>query len=336
MSGLVHHRTQPRQTIFMATYIAHRLIQGIVVLLVASMLCFIIFRYTGDPVVTMAGRYATVEQREEVRRSLGLDKPIHIQYVRFLINAAHGDFGKSYVTRVPALGLILERFPATFELATTAVIMAFVIGVSLGVVVALKPYAIRNRLIMAGSLGGISIPTFLTGILLIMVFAVYLGILPPFGRGETVKLGFWRSGLTLDGIKHLILPAFTLAMYQLAVLLRLTRAGMREVLTEEYIKTAWAKGLPPRKVIFKHGLRNALIPVVTITGLQFGELIAFSIVTETIFQWPGMGNLLLTSIYENDQPVVVTYIMLAALIIIALNIIVDILYAVINPKIRYE
>jgi ABC-type dipeptide/oligopeptide/nickel transport system permease component len=336
VSGLVHHRTQPRQTIFMATYIAHRLIQGIVVLLVASMLCFIIFRYTGDPVVTMAGRYATVEQREEVRRSLGLDKPIHIQYVRFLINAAHGDFGKSYVTRVPALGLILERFPATFELATTAIIMAFLIGVSLGVVVALKPYAIRNRLIMAGSLGGISIPTFLTGILLIMAFAVYLGILPPFGRGETVQLGFWRSGLTLDGIKHLILPAFTLAMYQLAVLLRLTRAGMREVLTEEYIKTAWAKGLPPRKVIFKHGLRNALIPVVTITGLQFGELIAFSIVTETIFQWPGMGNLLLTSIYENDQPVVVTYIMLAALIIITMNIIVDILYAVINPKIRYE
>ena len=336
MPGMVHYRTQPRQTIPMATYIAHRLIQGIVVLLVASMLCFIIFRYTGDPVVTMAGRYATVEQREEVRRSLGLDKPIHIQYVRFLINAAHGDFGKSYVTRVPALGLILERFPATFELATTAIIMAFVIGVSLGVVVALKPYAIRNRLIMAGSLGGISIPTFLTGILLIMAFAVYLGILPPFGRGETLQLGFWRSGLTLDGIKHLILPAFTLAMYQLAVLLRLTRAGMREVLTEEYIKTAWAKGLPPRKVIFKHGLRNALIPVVTITGLQFGELIAFSIVTETIFQWPGMGNLLLTSIYENDQPVVVTYIMLAALIIITMNIIVDILYAVINPKIRYE
>jgi ABC-type dipeptide/oligopeptide/nickel transport system permease component len=321
----------------MATYIARRLIQGIVVLLVASMLCFIIFRYMGDPVVTMAGRYATFEQREEVRRSLGLDKPIHIQYVRFVINAAHGDFGKSYVTRVPALGLILERFPATFELAITAIIMAFVIGVSLGVVVALKPYALRNRLIMAGSLGGISIPTFLMGILLIMAFAVYLGILPPFGRGETVQLGFWRTGfLTLNGIKHLILPATTLAMYQLAVLLRLTRAGMREVMTEEYIKTAWAKGLPPRKVIFKHGLRNALIPVVTITGLQFGELIAFSIVTETIFQWPGMGNLLLRSIYENDQPVVVTYIMLTALIIITMNIIVDILYAVINPKIRYE
>ncbi|NIU55925.1 MAG: ABC transporter permease subunit, partial [Phycisphaerae bacterium] len=308
----------------MATYIARRLIQGIIVLLVASMLCFIIFRYMGDPVVTMAGRYATFEQREEVRRSLGLDKPLHVQYFRFLINAAHGDFGKSYVTRVPALGLILERFPATFELAITAIIMAFVIGVSLGVVVALKPYVLRNRLIMAGSLGGISIPTFLMGILLIMGFAVYLKILPPFGRGETVQLSFWRTGfLTFDGIKHLILPAFTLAMYQLAVLLRLTRAGMREVMTEEYIKTAWAKGLPPRKVIFKHALRNALIPVVTITGLQFGELIAFSIVTETIFQWPGMGNLLLTSIYENDQPVVVTYIMLTALIIITMNIIVD-------------
>ncbi len=222
-------------------------------------------------------------------------------------------------------------------MASTALILSFVVGVALGVLVALKPYALRNRLIMAGSLGGISIPTFLMGILLIMVFAVYLGILPPFGRGEALQVGFWRTGfLTINGITHLILPALTLAMYQLAVLLRLTRAGMREVMTEEYIKTAWAKGLSPMKVIFKHALRNALIPVVTITGLQFGELIAFSIVTETIFQWPGMGNLLLTSIRENDQPVIVTYIMLAALVIITMNIIVDILYAVINPKIRYE
>jgi len=321
----------------MATYIARRLIQGIVVLLVASLLCFIVFRFMGDPVITLAGRYATSHEVEEVRRSLGLDKPMHVQYVRFLANAAQGNFGISYVTRVPALGLILERFPATFELASTAVILSFIVGVALGVLVALKPYALGNRLIMAGSLGGISIPTFLMGILLIMVFAVYLGILPPFGRGETTQVGFWRTGLfNLNGISHLILPALTLAMYQLAVLLRLTRAGMREVLTEEYIKTAWAKGLPPRKVIFKHALRNALIPVVTITGLQFGELIAFSIVTETIFQWPGMGNLLLTSIRENDQPVIVTYIMLAAVVIITMNIIVDILYAVINPKIRYE
>ena len=321
----------------MATYIARRLIQGVVVLLVASLLCFILFRYMGDPVITLAGRYATFQEIEEVRRSLGLDKPVYVQYFRFLANAAEGNFGISYVTRVPALPLILERFPATFELASTALILSFVVGVALGVLVALKPYALRNRLIMAGSLGGISIPTFLMGILLIMVFAVYLGILPPFGRGETMKVGFWRSGfLSINGITHLILPALTLAMYQLAVLLRLTRAGMREVMTEEYIKTAWAKGLSPMKVIFKHALRNALIPVVTITGLQFGELIAFSIVTETIFQWPGMGNLLLTSIRENDQPVIVTYIMLAALVIITMNIIVDILYAVINPKIRYE
>jgi len=321
----------------MATYIARRLIQGIIVLLAASMLCFVIFRYMGDPVVTMAGRYATFQEREEVRRSLGLDKPAYVQYGRFIWNAAHGNFGKSYVSRVPALGLILERFPATFELVSLAVITAFCIGVGLGVLVSLKPYAFSNRLIMAGSLGGISIPTFLIGILLIMVFAVYIGILPPYGRGATTQVGFWRTGLlTLDGLKHLVLPALTLAMYQLAVLLRLTRAGMREVLTQEYIKTAWAKGLSPQKVIFKHALRNVLIPVVTITGLQFGELIAFSIVTETIYQWPGMGNLLLTSMYENDQPVIVTYIMMAALIILSVNIIVDILYALINPKIRYE
>jgi len=321
----------------MATYIARRLIQGLIVLLAVSMICFIIFRYMGDPVVTMAGRYATFEEREEVRRTFGLDKPMAVQYGRFLWNAVHGNFGKSYVSRVPALGLIMERFPATLELATTAIVIAFTLGVILGVLVALKPYAMRNRFIMAASLGGISIPTFLTGIQLIMIFSVYLGILPPYGRGETVQIGFWRTGfLTLDGIRHLILPAATLALFQLAVLLRLTRAGMREVMAEEYIKTAWAKGLPPFKVIFKHALRNVLIPVVTITGLQFGELIAYSIVTETIFQWPGMGNLILTSFFENDQPVVVTYIMLAAFIIISMNIIVDILYALINPRIRYE
>ncbi|CAB5085935.1 ABC transporter, permease protein 1 (cluster 5, nickel/peptides/opines) [Olavius algarvensis associated proteobacterium Delta 3] len=321
----------------MATYIARRLIQGLIVLLAVSMICFIIFRYMGDPVVTMAGRYATFEEREEVRRTFGLDQPMAVQYGRFLWNAVHGNFGKSYVSRVPALGLIMERFPATLELATTAIVVAFALGVILGVLVALKPYAMRNRLIMAASLGGISIPTFLSGILLIMIFSVYMGVLPPYGRGETVQIGFWRTGfLTLDGIRHLILPAATLALFQLAVLLRLTRAGMREVMAEEYIKTAWAKGLPPFKVIFKHALRNVLIPVVTITGLQFGELIAYSIVTETIFQWPGMGNLILTSFFENDQPVVVTYIMLAAVIIISMNIIVDILYALINPRIRYE
>ena len=321
----------------MATYIARRLIQGVIVLLAVSLICFIIFRSGGDPAVSMAGQFATFQEIEEVRKAFGLDKPYYIQYFHFIANAVQGNFGKSFVNKVPVLPLILERLPATVELATTAIFIAFVLGVGLGVLVSLKPYALRNRFIMAGSLVNISMPTFLTGILLIMVFAVYLKVLPPFGRGETVTIGFWRTGfLTGSGITHLILPAFTLGMYQLAVLLRLTRAGMREVLTEEYIKTAWAKGLPPTKVIFKHALRNVMIPVVTMTGLQFGELIAFSFVTELIFQWPGAGNLLLTSIYETDQPVIVTYIMLAALVILSINIIVDILYALLNPKIRYD
>jgi ABC-type dipeptide/oligopeptide/nickel transport system permease component len=321
----------------MFTYIARRLFQGVVVLLAVSLICFVIFRYMGDPVLTLAGRYATLQEREMVRKTFGLDQPFYVQYFRFITNAAKGNFGKSYVSRVPVLGLILERLPASVELAASAIFLSFVLGVGLGVLVSLKPYAARNRLIMAGSLFGISIPTFLTGILLIMVFAVFLGLLPPFGRGETMRIGFWRTGfLTWSGITHLILPAFTLGMYQLAVLLRLTRAGMREVLTEEYIKTAWSKGLPPRTVIFKHALRNVLIPVVTMTGLQFGELIAFSLITETIFQWPGLGNLLLTSLYESDHPVTVTYIMLAAIVILTINIIVDILYAFLNPRIRYD
>jgi ABC-type dipeptide/oligopeptide/nickel transport system permease component len=302
-----------------------------------SLICFFIFRYMRDPVQTLAGQYATETERQQIRETFGLDQPSYVQYGRFLWQAAHGNFGVSYVSRVPVLGLILERFPATFELACTAVVIAFIVGLGLGVVVSLKPYALRNRIIMAGSLGGISIPTFLIGILLIMVFSVYLDLLPPFGRGDTVRVGFWRTGLlTVDGWKHLILPATSLAMYQLAVILRLTRAGMREVLTEEYIKTAWAKGLPPLKVIYKHALRNVMIPVITMTGLQFGEILAFSIVTETIFQWPGMGNLLLTSIYESDQPVIVTYIMLASVMILTINILVDILYAFLNPKIRYD
>ncbi len=321
----------------MTTYIARRLIQGLIVLLGVSFVCFIIFRYTGDPVVTLAGQYATSKDREEIRQAYGLDRPFYIQYVRFLAGAARGNFGKSYVTKVDALNLIVERIPATVELATTAVFLALVIGTGLGVLVSLKPRSMINRLIMAGSLGGISIPTFLIGILLIMFFAVALGWLPPFGRGETVTIGYWRTGfLTLSGLSHLILPALTLTGYQLAVILRLTRAGMREVLTEEFIKTAWAKGLPPHRVIFKHALKNVLIPVVTMSGLMLGELLAFAIVTETIFQWPGMGNLLLKSIYESDQPIIVTYIMLASVIILTINIVVDILYAFLNPKIRYD
>ena len=321
----------------MATYLIKRLLQGIVVLLAVSFVCFIMFRYTGDPVMMLAGKYATQQEREMVRVSYGLDRPMYIQYVSFIGGALKGNFGKSYISSVDALDMILERMPATLELAFTAICISFILGVGLGVVVSVWPTGLVSRAIMAGSIVGISIPTFLIGILLVMAFSVYMEVLPSFGRGETVQIGFWRTGLlTVDGWKHIILPAVTLSGYQLAVLLRLTRAGMREVLSEEYIKTAWAKGLSPFKVILKHALRNVLIPVVTIAGLSFGELVAFSIVTETIFQWPGMGNLLLTSIFETDQPVIVTYIMLAAVIILTINILVDLLYAFLNPKIRYE
>lgn len=323
--------------VLMVAYIVRRLLQGIVVLLAVSIVCFAMFRYTGDPVLMLAGKYATQQEREYVRQVYGLDRPVYLQYLSFVGGVLQGDFGKSYVSQIDALDMIIERFPATFELALTAIVISFICGVGLGVVVSVWPTGLVSRSIMAGSLLGISMPTFLIGILLVMVFSVYFQILPSFGRGETVQIGFWRTGLvTVSGWQHLILPALTLAGYQLAVLIRLTRAGMRETLSEEYIKTAKAKGLSPARVVLKHALRNVMIPVVTITGLSFGELIAFSIVTETIFQWPGMGNLLLTSIFETDQPIVVTYIMLAAGIILSINIFVDLLYGLLNPRIRYD
>jgi ABC-type dipeptide/oligopeptide/nickel transport system permease component len=321
----------------MATYIVRRLLQGLAVMLAVTFICFVIFRFTGDPSVLIAGQDATPAQVQAVRQAYGLDQPFYVQYALWLAHAAQGDFGRSFVSKVPALTLVIERLPATVELAVTAVLLAMVAGVSLGVLVAVQPRAWFSRVVMAGSLAGISTPTFLIGTLLIMFFSVQLGLLPPFGRGETVTLfGHWSTSfLTVDGWAHLILPVLTLVGYQLAVLLRLTRAGMREVLGEEYIRTAWAKGLSRRRIVFKHALRNVLIPVVTMSGLSLGEILVFSIVTETIFQWPGMGNLLLISIYESDQPVIVTYIMLASLIILAINIGVDVLYALLNPKSRY-
>jgi len=315
-----------------------RLTQGVVVLLVVSFVCFGIFQFFGDPVLTLAGLYATQVQREEVRSKLGLDKPFSIQYFIFLKDVLRGDFGLSYVTQTPVFGLILERLPASIELTISAMFIALILGIGLGVIVSLNPRYFINRIIMAGSLFGISLPTFLIGILFIMIFSVTLKVLPTFGRGDVIKvIGNWRTGFfTIDGIRHLVLPAFTLGVYQLAVLLRLTRGGMLEALKEDYIRTAWAKGLSPRIVIFKHALKNALIPVVTMTGLQFGELIAFSIITESIFQWPGTGNLLLTAMYETDHPVIVAYIMITSVLILCINLFVDILYRFINPKIRYE
>lgn len=322
----------------MWAYVARRMLQAVVVLIMVTLISFIIFQYLGDPVVTLAGRYADEAQRQEVREMLHLDEPFYVQFWIFLQNALQGDFGMSYVSRVSALQMVIERLPASIELALAAEVIAVVFGVALGVLVAAFPRAIASKATMTAALFGVSIPTFLIGILLILVFAVWLGWMPPFGRGDVVQLtnGWRTSFLTWDGLTHIAMPAFTLGMFQLALLFRLTRSGMMEALGSDYIRTAWAKGLGWRKVLFKHALRNVLIPVITMIGLQFGQLIGFSIVTESIFQWPGAGNLLLKSVYESDFPVIAVYIMLIALIVVLLNTLVDIAYAFLNPKIRYD
>src|SRR6056297_469618 len=245
----------------MITYVTRRLLQGIIVLFIVSF----IFQYLGDPVMTLAGRYASQEQQERVRKSLGLDKPFYIQYISFVKNALRGNFGMSYVTRVPVLGLILERLPASFELALVSELIAVILGVSLGVFVAARPRLFISKVFMTGSLFGISLPTFLVGIILIMIFSINLSILPSFGRGEVIHIwGKWRTGLlTIDGIRHIILPAFTLGMFQMALLFRITRGSMLETLSTDYVRTAWAKGLKFRVILFKHALRNALVPVIT-------------------------------------------------------------------------
>lgn len=321
----------------MLTFLARRISQAIVVLLLISFIGFLIFQFLGDPAVAMAGRYASQEQRAQVREALGLNEPIYEQYFVFLKNALHGDFGQSYVYHADALQLILDRLPASIELAVTAMVIALFFGIVLGVIASLNPKAMVSRFIMSGSLLGVSIPTFVTGILFILLFAVQWNVFPTSGRGEVVRLfpGWETNFLSWDGIKHLILPAVTLSFFQLAVLLRLTRGGMVEILQEDYVRTAWAKGLMTRVVVFKHALRNVLIPVITMVGLQLGELIAHSIVTESIFQWPGAGQLLLTALYEADRPVLVTYIVMAAFFILLINLVVDIMYGLLNPKIRY-
>ena len=322
----------------MHTYILRRIGQMLIVVLAVSFICFIIFQYTGNPTWALVGKYATQEQRDIVTQELGLDRPFYVQYAVFLKNIVHGNFGMSYVSRVPVLGLILERFPASIELGVTAMLFAVLVGISLGALAGLKPTAISSRFIMAGSLVGISLPTFLTGILLILVFAVQLRVLPAFGRGDLIKLvGSWRTGfLSSSGLLHLILPAITLGSYQLAMIIRLTRAGMAEAMREDYVRTAWAKGLSQRVVVFKHALRNVLIPIVTMIGLQFGALVAFSTITETIFQWPGVGNLLLFSIYESDNPTIVAYIVLVSIIVAFLSLLVDLSYGFLDPRVRYE
>ncbi|MGA0609915.1 ABC transporter permease [Caldimonas sp. KR1-144] len=321
----------------MLAFLLRRLAQGAIVMLTVAFLAFMLFQYVGDPVTHLLGQDATPEQREQLRADLGLDQPFALQFVRFVGNAVRGEFGLSLRQGRRVSTLIAERLPATLELAGVAALLALAVGLPLGVIAALKRGTALAQALMAFSLLGVSLPTFLIGILLILVFSVGLGWLPSFGRGDVVQLGPWSTGLlTLDGWRHLVLPAVTLAIFQLALIQRLVRAEMLEVLRTDYIRFARARGLSQRAVHFRHALKNTLVPVITVTGLQLGSLIAFAIITETVFQWPGMGLLFIQAVSFADVPVMAAYLCLIALIFVLINLVVDLLYAVVDPRLRVE
>jgi peptide/nickel transport system permease protein len=321
----------------MFAFVLRRLLQAVVVMATVGFLAFMLFQYVGDPVTSLLGQDATQQQREDLRRDLGLDQPFPVQFARFAGNAVQGEFGLSLRQGRKVSSLIAERFPATLELALAAAVIALAVGVPLGVYAALRRGTVGSQAVMTLSLLGVSLPTFLIGILLILVFSVQLKWLPSFGRGDTVSLGGWTTGLlTADGWKHLILPSITLAVFQLALILRLVRAEMLEVLRTDYIKFARARGLTDRAVHFGHALKNTLVPVITITGLQLGSLIAFAIITETVFQWPGMGFLFIQAVQFADVPVMAAYLCLIALIFVVVNLVVDLLYFAVDPRLRIE
>jgi peptide/nickel transport system permease protein len=321
----------------MFAFIVQRLLQAVVVMASVAFIAFLLFQYVGDPVVFLLGQDATAEQIREMRADLGLDQPFFIQYVHFLFNAVQGEFGLSLRQGTKVSTLIVERFPATLELALAAALLALAIGIPMGVYAALRRGTFLSQLFMTVSLLGVSLPTFLIGILLILVFAVMLGWLPSFGRGEVIKMGSWSTGLlTAKGWQHIILPAVTLAVFQLTLIMRLVRAEMLEVLRTDYIKFARARGLSNRAIHFGHALKNTLVPVMTITGLQLGGLIAFAIITETVFQWPGMGLLFIQAVTFADIPVMAAYLCLIALIFVVINLIVDLLYFVVDPRLRVD
>jgi peptide/nickel transport system permease protein len=321
----------------MLAFIIRRLFQAVVVMLAVALVAFSLFRFVGDPVATMLGQEATVADREALRDRLGLNDPIPAQFIRFAVNAAQGEFGISYRLQQPVLELILERLPATLELAFVSGILAFVFGVGLGIYTALRRDGVLSNVIMTTSLIGVSLPTFLIGVLLIWVFAVELQWLPSFGRGDTVEIGGWKTGfLTSSGLQSLVLPAITLGLYQMTLIMRLVRAEMLEVLRTDYIKFARARGLSDRAVNFGHALKNTMVPVITITGLQLGSIIAFAIITETVFQWPGVGFLFINSIQFVDVPVMAAYLIFIALVFVTINLIVDVLYFVVDPRLRVE
>jgi peptide/nickel transport system permease protein len=321
----------------MFAFIIQRLLQALAVLLTVAFIAFMLFQYVGDPVHSMLGQEATEEQRDQLRHDLGLDQTFVVQFGRFVSNAVHGEFGLSLRQGRKVSTLIAERLPATLELSTCAAVLALSLGLPLGVYAALRRRGAFTQLLMGLSLVGVSLPSFLIGILLILVFAVMLKWLPSYGRGDVITLGPWTTGLlSVDGWRHLLLPAVTLAVFQLTLIMRLVRAEMLEVLRSDYIKFARARGLSRRSVYFGHALKNTLVPVITITGLQLGSLIAFAIITETVFQWPGMGLLFVQAVQFADIPVMAAYLCLISLIFVAINLTVDLLYFVVDPRLRVE
>ena len=321
----------------MLQYTLTRLGQMVIVLLVVSVIVFGVMNLTGDPVLLLVPPEATDAEIAVAREQLGLNLPLWEQYQIFISNAIHGNMGVSYMFKRPALDLILERMPATLEMTIFAMIMAGVIAIPLGVYAGAYPDKMMSKVIMSASLLGISLPSFWLGIMLILVFAVELNIMPSSGRGEVTSfLGINLSILTVDGLQHITMPALTLAVGQMAMLIRLTRAGIMEVMRQDYIKFAKAKGMSAQRVLFGHALKNALIPVITVFGLQFGQMIAFATITETIFAWPGMGKLLIDSIYRVDRPVIVAYLMLVAMLFVVINFLVDVIYTLIDPRIEVK
>ncbi len=321
----------------MLAFVLRRVLQTVAVLAVVALIAFALFNYTGDPIAFMLGQDATLEDRTRLRAELGLDQPFYVQFGHFVGNALQGDFGVSLRQGRKVSTLLRERLPATLELSLVAALIALVAGIPAGVYTALRRHSAAAHVLLAASLVGVSLPTFLIGILLILVFAVQLGWLPSFGRGDTVALGWWTTGLlTTSGLKSLILPSITLALFQTTLIMRLVRAEMLEVLRTDYIKFARARGLTDRAVHFGHALRNTLVPVITITGLQLGSIIAFAIITETVFQWPGMGLLFIQAVTFADIPVMAAYLCFIAAVFVTLNLIVDLLYYAVDPRLRVE
>jgi len=315
----------------MTKYILNRLFHSVLVMFTISFIVFFIMFKAGDPVELMLPPDATQQDVADMKIALGLDKSFIVQYQRFLINVSKGDLGNSFIYGQPALDIVLERMPATMELAVIAMIISILVGIPLGIISSIKPNSALSRVIMFFSLAGISVPVFWTGMILVLIFSVILGVLPSSGRGEVY---LFTSAFTWDGIRHLVMPVVTLSVFQLALILRLTRTGMMEVLMQDYIKLAAAKGVPRRIIVYVHALKNTLIPLITIIGIQFGQLVAFTIVTETIFAWPGSGKLIIDSIQNLDRPVVVAYLLIISFIFVVINFVVDVLYTFVDPRVR--